>query len=110
MSRRCFLLSVALGLLGTRSALADDTDDLQALLSENVITTASTSAQRASIAPATSVTLTAEDLSRFGIRTLDEAINFLSQGVIAADPLRTEPTLAASAAARILVRMLAARR
>jgi outer membrane receptor for ferrienterochelin and colicins len=89
MSRRCFLLSVVLGLLGARPALADDTDDLRALLSENVITTASTSAQTASTAPATSVTLTAEDLSRFGIRTLDEAINFLSLGVIAADPLRT---------------------
>ena len=85
MSRRFFLLSVALGLLGTRTALAEDTDDLQALLSENVITTASTSAQKALTAPATSVTLTAEDLSRFGIRSLDEAINFLSLGVIAAD-------------------------
>jgi len=88
MSRRRLLLSAALGLLSA-PALADDTDDLRALLSENVITTASTSAQKASTAPATSVTLTAEDLSRFGIRTLHEAINFLSLGVIAADPLRT---------------------
>src|SRR5688572_4633510 len=72
-----------------RSALAEEAGDLRAVLSENVITTASTSSQTASTAPATSVTLTAEDLRLYGIRSLDEAINFLSLGLTASDPLRT---------------------
>jgi outer membrane receptor for ferrienterochelin and colicins len=79
---------LALGLFAARPALAEDADDLRALLSENVITTASTSAQKASTAPATSVTLTAEDLNRYGIRSLAEAINFLSLGVTASETLR----------------------
>ena len=33
-------------------------------------------------APATSTVITAEDLARYGIRTLDEALNFLSMGVV----------------------------
>jgi outer membrane receptor protein involved in Fe transport len=70
-------------------ARADDTTDLQSLLNEHVVTTASTTAQRASVAPALSTTITAEDLQTYGIRTLAEAINFLSLGVITADPLRT---------------------
>lgn len=70
-------------------AFADDADDLRSLLNENVVTTASTSAEKASTAPATSVTLTAEDFRVYGIRSLDEAINFLSVGVMTSDPLRT---------------------
>lgn len=70
-------------------ALADDADDLRSILNETVVTTASTSAEKASTAPATSVTLTAEDLRVYGIRSLDEAINFRSVGVITSDPLRT---------------------
>jgi outer membrane receptor for ferrienterochelin and colicins len=90
MSRRSsrFLLCAAT-VLAASPALAEDTDDIQSLLSESVITTASTSAQKASTAPATSMTLTAEDLRVYGIRSLDEAINFLSLGVITSDPLRT---------------------
>lgn len=75
--------------LCARTALADDTDDIRSILNENVITTASTSAQKASTAPATSITVTAEDLRLYGIRSLDEAINFLSVGVITSNPLRT---------------------
>src|SRR4029077_1237339 len=42
-----------------------------------------------SAAPALSTTITAEDLKLFGIRTVAEAIDFLSLGVVASDPLRT---------------------
>ena len=70
-------------------ARADDTTDIQSILNEQVITTASTAAERASAAPALSTTITAEDFKLYGIRTLAEAINFLSLGVVASDPLRT---------------------
>jgi outer membrane receptor protein involved in Fe transport len=70
-------------------AHADDTTDIQSLLNEHVITTASATAQRASTAPALSTTITAEDIQMFGIRSLAEAIDFLSLGVVTADPLRT---------------------
>jgi outer membrane receptor protein involved in Fe transport len=69
------------------AARADDTADLQAILSEHVITTASTTAQRASAAPALSTTITAEDLQLYGIRTLAEAIDFFSLGVVTANNL-----------------------
>jgi outer membrane receptor protein involved in Fe transport len=68
---------------------AGDTGDIESLLDENVVTTSSATAERAAIAPATSTIITAEDLRTFGIRTLAEAIDFLSLGVIASDPLRT---------------------
>jgi outer membrane receptor for ferrienterochelin and colicins len=71
------------------TAHAEDTTDLQSLLSERVVTTASTTAERESTAPALSTTITAEDLHRFGIRTLAEALTFLSLGVVAGDTLRT---------------------
>lgn len=71
------------------AAHAEDTGDLESLLDENVITTASATTERASVAPATSVTITAEDLRTFGIRSLAEAVDFLSLGVITSNPLRT---------------------
>jgi outer membrane receptor for ferrienterochelin and colicins len=76
-------------LVSAASARADDTDttDLQSLLNEHVITTASASAQRASAAPALSTTITADDIQTFGLRSIAEAINFLSLGVVTADPL-----------------------
>ena len=70
-------------------AAADGADDVQSLLSESVVTTASTTAEKASSAPATSVTLTSEDLRRYGFRSIAEAINYLSLGVITSDGLRT---------------------
>jgi outer membrane receptor protein involved in Fe transport len=76
-------------LLEARASFADDTDDLRSILNESVVTTASTSAEKASTAPATSVTLTAEELRTYGIRSLDEAIDFLSLGVVTSDTLRT---------------------
>src|SRR5688572_18475355 len=80
------LLAAAAALLMAPGARADGTSDLESLLDEDVITTASTRAERASAAPATSVTLTAEDLQTYGLRTLAEAINFLGLGLVTSDP------------------------
>jgi outer membrane receptor protein involved in Fe transport len=90
MSPRHSAVLVCLGALAsTAPARADDTTDIQSLLNEHVITTASATAQRASAAPALSTTITAEDIQTFGIRSIAEAIDFLSLGVVTADPLRT---------------------
>jgi outer membrane receptor for ferrienterochelin and colicins len=86
-------LGVALTLFATAmrpsTARADDTSDIQALLNETVITTASKSAERGSTAPATSTLLTAEDMRRYGIHSIAEAIDFLSLGMVTSSSLRT---------------------
>jgi outer membrane receptor protein involved in Fe transport len=82
------LLSASV-VLGASPARAEDTSDLQSILSEHVITTASTAAQKDSAAPALTTTITSEDLKLYGIRTIAEAVNFLSMGVFTTDPLRT---------------------
>jgi outer membrane receptor for ferrienterochelin and colicins len=64
-----------------------DTSDLDALLGESVSSTASKSAQTSTDVPATAINVTAEDLRRYGIRTLAEAYNFLALGLIAEDTL-----------------------
>jgi outer membrane receptor protein involved in Fe transport len=66
---------------------ADDKSEIESILSEHVISTASTTAQRASVAPALSTTITSEDIQALGIRSLAEAIDFLSLGVVTSDPL-----------------------
>jgi outer membrane receptor protein involved in Fe transport len=73
----------AAALLSTLSgvARADGPSDLEAALAEPVVTTASQTAEDQSTAPATSTTITADDLRRYGIKTLAEAINFLSLGM-----------------------------
>lgn len=75
----------ALGLLSAALAMAApaaaEGTDLAELLNEPIVTTASQNAETASTAPATSTTISAEDLRRQGIRTLEEAVNYLSLGV-----------------------------
>ncbi len=81
---------LALGVLAQAAeARADDKSEIESLLSEHVITTASATSQRASVAPALSTTLTAEDMRALGIRSIAEAVDFLSLGVVTGDPLRT---------------------
>lgn len=63
--------------------------DLRGLLEETVVTTASKTKEMSSNAPATSTTLTADDLRRYGIRTIGEAINFLSLGATSYNPFYT---------------------
>lgn len=69
------------------SARAEDLSDLEGLLSEQVVSSASKQPERASSAPALSTNLSAEDLRRYGIKTLAEAIDFLSLGVATSDNL-----------------------
>ena len=88
-------VAVTLWVLGAASLPAvaahaqdvSDTSDLDALLGETVSTTASKSAQASTAVPATAINVTAEDLRRYGIRTLAEAYNFLALGIIAEDTL-----------------------
>jgi outer membrane receptor for ferrienterochelin and colicins len=60
---------------------------LQGLLDTGVVTSASRAQERADDAPATVTVVTADQLRRYGLRTLHEAINFLSLGLVAQDPL-----------------------
>src|SRR5438067_2510619 len=82
-------LGVALATGAPSHARADPTPDLETLLDESIVTTASKSAETATTAPATSSTLTSEDMQRYGIHSLAEAINYLSLGAITFDPLFT---------------------
>lgn len=81
-------------LLGTAllapPAAAEDLGSILEVLEESVVTGASHSAERARDAPAMSSVITAEQLRTFGIRHLDEAINFLSLGMFAQDRMSTE--------------------
>jgi hypothetical protein len=60
------------------TSAADATTDLQSLLSETVVVGASKSAEKGSTGPAVTTNPTADDMRRYGIRTIDEAIDFLS--------------------------------
>ena len=89
---RFAVTSMALGMMWLHAVAASaqdgpDTSELDALLGETVSTTASKSAEASTAVPATAVNVTAEDLRRYGIRTLAEAYNFLGLGLIAEDPL-----------------------
>jgi outer membrane cobalamin receptor len=90
MKRAITLLPVLAALALAAPARADDTSDLEGLLQQNVVTTASKSAETSTTAPATSTTITAEDLRRYGIHSLDEAIDYLSLGVVTQDPLKSK--------------------
>jgi len=68
-------------------ARAQDISDLEGLLSEQVVSSASKTSERASSAPALSTSISAEDLRRYGIKTLAEAIDFLSIGVVSSENL-----------------------
>jgi outer membrane receptor for ferrienterochelin and colicins len=79
--------AVVVLLSAARLARADDEADIRKLLDEPVVTTASKSAEPGANAPATSTTLTADDMRTFGIHSIDEAIQFLSLGVATSNPL-----------------------
>lgn len=83
MSRRAaFIVSAAFVLGVAPSAYADDdTSALQGLLEEEVVTSASRSAEQTADAPALSRVISAEDIRRFGITSVDEALGFLGVGV-----------------------------
>jgi outer membrane receptor protein involved in Fe transport len=58
------------------------TGDLETMLHDTVVSTPTRSSNSSSTAPAVTSTLTSEDLRRYGIRSLAEAINFLSLGMV----------------------------
>jgi outer membrane receptor for ferrienterochelin and colicins len=62
-------------------ALAQDTSELEGLLDESVVSAASKSPEAASTAPAMSISISADEIRQHGIRTIDEAINFLAMGM-----------------------------
>jgi outer membrane receptor protein involved in Fe transport len=82
--RLSILVALATASVATlpRAALAEGPSDLEAALSEPVVTTASQTAEDQSAAPATVTSISAQDLRRYGIKTLAEAINFLSLGMV----------------------------
>jgi outer membrane receptor protein involved in Fe transport len=81
------LAAAMLAGLAAPPARAQDISDLEGLLSEQVVSSASKQSERASSAPALSTSISAEDLRRYGIKTLAEAIDFLSIGVASSDNL-----------------------
>lgn len=75
-------------------ARADDLDDLDELLSEDVQSTAGKTKATGSTAPALVHTITAEEIKRHGIRTLAEAYEYLGLGLTPQNPL-DEPEVGA---------------
>jgi outer membrane receptor for ferrienterochelin and colicins len=84
---RAAALLPLLSAIATGPARAQDISDLEGLLSEQVVSSASKTSERASSAPALSTSISAEDLRRYGIKTLAEAIDFLSIGVASSENL-----------------------
>jgi outer membrane receptor for ferrienterochelin and colicins len=83
-------LAVALGgLFSASTAYADDESELEGLLTENVVSGASRTEELARAAPATTSAITAADIKRYGIRSLDEAIDFLGMGLVTQNPLHS---------------------
>jgi outer membrane receptor for ferrienterochelin and colicins len=88
-STRLVALCSLLGALCQASpALADD-EALDALLDEHVVSGASKAEELAKVAPATTSVITAEDMQRYGIRSLAEAIDFLGMGLVTQNPLHS---------------------
>jgi outer membrane receptor for ferrienterochelin and colicins len=83
------LAGLATSLFSAAPARAEDVGSILEVLEENVVTGASRSAERASEAPASSSTITASELRRFGIKRLDEALNYLSLGMFAHSRMAT---------------------
>lgn len=81
------VLSGLIALAAPSTALAEDLSELQGLLSEQVVTSASKQSEGANAAPALSMSFSAEDLRRYGITTVSEAIDYLSIGLAASDNL-----------------------
>ncbi len=79
---------MALAALATAGAAqAQDLTSLETVLAEPIVSSASKQSEGASAAPALSTSLTAEDIRRFGIRTLAEAIDFLAIAAASSEDL-----------------------
>jgi outer membrane receptor for ferrienterochelin and colicins len=84
MTRSIVACSVGAVVMLCRIARAEPDSDLQALLQDPVVSTPSMGSSSASVAPATSTSISAEQLRAQGIRSLDEAINYASLGMVTA--------------------------
>jgi outer membrane receptor protein involved in Fe transport len=80
---RPFYPALSLSILATVAApaMAQDTSELEGLLEQSVVSAASKSLEAASTAPALSISISADEIRQHGIRTIDEAINFLALGM-----------------------------
>src|SRR5262249_39807269 len=67
--------------LASGTVHSQDVQDLQGLLDTNVVTAASQTVETAEVAPAISSTITSEQLRRYGLHTIEEAVNFLALSV-----------------------------
>lgn len=88
-SRLSFAAALLAASTSPRLAVAadgEDTADLEALLQESVVTTASRNEERASVAPASMTTVTAEEMRSAGVRSLDEALELLGLGLYVSRP------------------------
>jgi outer membrane receptor for ferrienterochelin and colicins len=81
----CFISALA----GASRSRAGDDDTLAELLDEHVVSGASKTSELAKDAPATTFVITSEEIARYGIRSLAEAIDFLGMGLVTQDPLHS---------------------
>lgn len=87
MTRAALLLVLGVASLARGQDAGVDDSELTQLLDVSVVSGASRTSERADDAPATITVVTGEQLRTYGLRTLHEAINFLSLGMFAQDPL-----------------------
>ena len=85
MKRAAALLMGGLAL--APGAQAEPAAELHELLQQSIVSTPSKGSETDTTAPATATVITADQLRRYGIRSLDEAINYLSLGMFASSPL-----------------------
>ncbi|HVH45809.1 MAG TPA: TonB-dependent receptor [Labilithrix sp.] len=86
--KKSLLTALAFGTamsLAAGIANAGDTSELEGLLNESVVSTASHTQETGSTAPATSVTVTAEELKLYGVINVFEALRYLSLGFTTID-------------------------
>lgn len=89
MKRATAVVLAVLGIPDPSFAQASDLEELEQALQEDVVSGATRSAAAGSTAPATVSSITAEELRACGIRSIDEALNFLAMGMVSQDPLHS---------------------
>ena len=73
-------------LLFAPAVRAQSSAELDELLGQAIVSTPSKGSETDTTAPATSSVITSDELYRYGIRTLDEAIDYLSLGMATSNP------------------------